>query len=87
MGQEGQEEGEFTSPCHCLDARGRLYVGDRAMDHFEVFDPDGKFLDEWREAGRLRPFLAADGRLFVADGRANRVTILDRSGKALGHWG
>jgi DNA-binding beta-propeller fold protein YncE len=88
-GKRGAGEGEFNLPhAICLDARGRIYVGDRENDRIQVFEPGGKFLARWKEGGA--PFgmaLAADGRVFVADGRANRVTVLDREGKALDRWG
>ena len=88
-GKKGKGEGEFNLPhAICLDQDGRIYVGDRENDRVQVFDPEGKFLAQWKEGGApFGLFLTADGRLFVADGRANRVTVLDRSGKALAALG
>jgi hypothetical protein len=44
-GRKGKGEGEFDLPhAICLDARGRVYVGDRQNNRVQVFDADGKFL-------------------------------------------
>jgi DNA-binding beta-propeller fold protein YncE len=88
-GRKGTGEGEFRLPhAICLDARGRVYVGDRENDRVQVFDGDGTFLEQWKETGApYGLFLSGDGRLFVADGRANWVKVLDPRGRALGRWG
>ena len=88
-GTKGKGEGQFNLPhAIVLDQDGRIYVGDRENDRVQVFDPNGKFLAQWKEGGApYGLFLTADRRLFVADGRASRVTVLDRDGKALQHWG
>jgi DNA-binding beta-propeller fold protein YncE len=88
-GKKGTGEGEFNLPhAICLDARGRVYVGDRENNRLQVFDPDGKFLALWKESGA--PFglhLASGERMYVADGRGNVIRVLDRDGKPLGKWG
>jgi DNA-binding beta-propeller fold protein YncE len=88
-GTKGNGEGQFNLPhAIVLDQDGRVYVGDRENDRVQVFDPEGRFLAQWRDGGApFGLFLTADRRLFVADGRASRVTVLDRDGKALQHWG
>jgi DNA-binding beta-propeller fold protein YncE len=88
-GKKGTGEGEFNTPhAICLDTRGRVYVGDRENNRIQVFDPDGKFLAQWREGGApFGLFLTREGRMLVADGRANWVMVLDLHGKALGRWG
>jgi DNA-binding beta-propeller fold protein YncE len=88
-GTKGKGEGQFNLPhAIVLDQDGRVYVGDRENDRVQVFDPQGKFLTQWKEGGApFGLFLTADRRLFVADGRAGRVTVLDRDGKALQRWG
>jgi sugar lactone lactonase YvrE len=35
-----------------LDSKGRLFVADRANDRIQIFDPEGKFLDEWKQFSR-----------------------------------
>jgi DNA-binding beta-propeller fold protein YncE len=88
-GRKGTKEGEFNLP-HAirLDARGRVYVGDRENNRVQVFDADGKFLAVWKESGApFGLFLTKEGRMYVADGRANWVAVLDLEGKLLGRWG
>ena len=64
--------GEFSLPhAVCLDAKGRVYVGDRENNRVQVFDGEGKFLDQWNESGAPFGLFLAGERLFVADGRAN----------------
>jgi hypothetical protein len=52
-GKHGSGPGEFEVP-HALafDSRGRLFVGDRANNRIQIFDQDGKFLDQWKQFGR-----------------------------------
>ncbi|MFM8273306.1 MAG: hypothetical protein ACKODX_13405, partial [Gemmata sp.] len=87
-GTKGTGEGEFNLPhAICLDAKGRVYVGDRENNRVQVFDKDGKFLQQWKESGAPYGLFLAGERLFVADGRANVVRVLGSDGKALGRWG
>ncbi len=47
-GQLGTGPGEFSLPhAIALDSRGRLYVADRNNVRIQVFDQDGKLLDQW----------------------------------------
>lgn len=88
-GKKGKDAGEFNLPhAIVLDAKGRVYVGDRENNRVQLFDSDGKFLAQWTESGApYGLFLTPAGRLLVADGRANVVRVLDGDGKALGRWG
>src|SRR5262249_27294726 len=49
-GKLGTGQGEFDQP-HALamDSNGRLFVGDRNNNRIEIFDQDGKFLEEWKQ--------------------------------------
>src|SRR5258707_12006554 len=53
FGQFGHGPGEFDQP-HSLamDSRGRLFVGDRNNNRVQIFDRDGKFLDQWPQFSR-----------------------------------
>ena len=87
-GKKGKGEGEFNLPhAICLDAKGRVYVGDRENDRVQVFDAEGKFLEQWKESGAPFGLFLAGDRLFVADGRANWVRVLGPGGKPLGRFG
>ena len=52
-GKHGSGPGEFEVP-HALafDSRGRLFVGDRANNRIQIFDQNGKFLDQWKQFSR-----------------------------------
>jgi DNA-binding beta-propeller fold protein YncE len=87
-GKKGKGEGEFNLPhAICLDAKGRVYVGDRENDRIQVFDADGKFLAQWRDSGAPFGLHLHAGRMFVADGRAHAVNVMNLDGKRLHTWG
>ena len=87
-GKKGTGPGEFNLPhAVCLDAKGRLYVGDRENERVQVFDADGEFLHQWKESGAPFGLFLAGDRLFVADGRADWVKVLNLDGKAIGRFG
>lgn len=47
-GQYGNAPGSFVLPHSIVvDSKGRLYVGDRNSGRIEVFDQNGKLLDQW----------------------------------------
>jgi DNA-binding beta-propeller fold protein YncE len=87
-GAKGTRPGEFNLPhAICLDAKGRVYVGDRENDRVQIFDADGEFLEEWKASGAPYGLYLAGERLFVADGRAHWIRILGPDGKSIGRFG
>jgi len=88
-GKKGTAEGEFNLPhAVAVDARGRVYVGDRENNRIQVFDSGGKFLAQWKHVGSPWGLdLTPDQRLYMADGRANRVLVLNLDGQILGSLG
>jgi DNA-binding beta-propeller fold protein YncE len=49
-GKLGTAPGEFNIPHSiALDSKGRLYVADRNNARVQVFDPEGRLLDVWRD--------------------------------------
>src|SRR5262249_20931892 len=87
-GTKGTRPGQFDLPhAICLDAKGRGYVGDRENNRVQLFDGDGKFLDQWTESGAPYGLFLSGNRLFVADGRAEWVRVLGPDGKSLGRFG
>lgn len=87
-GKKGKGEGEFNLP-HAifLDAKGRVYVGDRENNRVQVFDGDGKFLAQWRDTGAPFGLFRHKDDVYVADGRGNTINQLSLDGKLLGRWG
>ena len=50
-GKLGTAPGEFSLPhAIALDSRGRLYVADRNNVRIQIFNQDGRFLDQWTNA-------------------------------------
>ncbi len=66
-GHYGSEPGQFVLPhAIVLDSKGKLYVADRNSGRIQVFDQDGKFLDEW--SNLIMPWglsVTADDELWV----------------------
>ena len=54
LGQEGLGARASSTCPHALamDSQGRLFVGDRSNNRIQIFDQDGKFLDEWKQFSR-----------------------------------
>ncbi len=55
-----------------LDSQGRLFVADRDNNRIQIFDQDGKFLEQWTQFGRPSGIhIAADDTLYVSDNQSN----------------
>ena len=68
-GKKGTAPGEFDTP-HSLafDSKGRLFVADRANNRIQIFDQEGKFLDQWTQFSRPSGlFIDSRDMLYVAD--------------------
>ena len=68
-GTLGSAPGEFRTPHSlALDSRGRLFVADRGNVRLQIFDQDGKFLEETKAFSRLSGiFITKDDMLYGAD--------------------
>ena len=87
-GTKGTKAGEFDLPhAIIMDSKGRLLVGDRENDRIQLFDADGKFLDEWPGFAPYGIAINSDGHVFVADAQAHQVLRLDAAGKVQQRWG
>jgi hypothetical protein len=72
-GKLGSAPGEFRTP-HGLafDSRGRLFVADRGNVRLQIFDQDGKFLDETQQFSRLSGiFIDKNDTLYGADSESS----------------
>ena len=72
-GKKGSAEGEFDTP-HGLafDSKGRLFVADRNNNRIQVFDQDGKFIEELKQFSRPSGvFIDKKDVLYVADSESN----------------
>jgi sugar lactone lactonase YvrE len=75
-GKLGTAPGEFDQP-HALamDSRGRLFVGDRNNNRIQIFDQDGKLLDEWKQFSRPSGiYIDKNDTIYVADSESESVS-------------
>jgi sugar lactone lactonase YvrE len=75
-GKLGSGPGEFRTP-HSLafDSRGRLFVADRGNVRLQIFDQDGKFLEETKEFSRLSGiYITKDDMLYGADSESSETS-------------
>ncbi len=84
-GTPGDRPGQFDVPHSiALDAVGHLYVADRGNARLQIFDREGKFLNEWknlREYGRPWAVrIGPDGTVYIIDGGDQRVWLSDPRG-------
>ena len=54
-----------------IDAKGNIYVGDRANNRIQVFDENGKFLKQWTNFGTPWGVFVKGDLIYVVDGTAN----------------
>jgi sugar lactone lactonase YvrE len=69
-GTPGKGPGQFSEPHSvALDSRGRLFVADRRENYrIQIFDQDGKVLDEWKQFGRPSEIaIGRDDVMYVSD--------------------
>ena len=85
-GKKGSEPGNFDLPHSVLvGPEGRVYVGDRENRRLQIFDQQGKFLEEWTDVGSPWGLaLGRDNALFLTDGYNNRILKVTLDGKILG---
>jgi DNA-binding beta-propeller fold protein YncE len=89
-GSKGKGEGEFDLVHDvCIDKQGRVYIADRNNARIQVFDAQGKFLAQWRNAGEPWGlyFVARENAIYMCDGRNNRIVKLNLDGQVLGAYG
>lgn len=72
-GKRGKGPGEFDTPhAIAMDSRGRIFVADRGNNRIQIFDQDGRFLDQWKQFGRPSGvFVDRSDTIYVADSQSN----------------
>lgn len=89
-GSEGTGPGQFRQQVHgiAVDARRRVYVVDRGGARIQVFDENGKFLDQW--PGFVSPTriqITQDQFAWVSDAGAQRLAKYDLNGTLITYFG
>jgi len=97
-GHKGTGPGEFDLPHSvAVDAQGLVYVADRGNSRIQIFDANGKFLNQWKSPELGRPWTLAigpDKLLYMVDGGdlkpappdRGQILKLDLQGKILAKW-
>ncbi len=73
FGETGYGPGQLRGPhAIAMDARGRLFVADRANQRIVIFDQDGNYLTRWTQFG-MPSDIWIDGadRIYVADSESD----------------
>lgn len=71
-------------------ATRRVYVNDRDNRRIQVFDENGKFLDQWTEGSRSQVmglYMSADRHIWAGDGETMRILKFDLQGHFLYSFG
>ena len=88
-GKYGTGIGEFNLPhTVAVDSKGRVYVGDRENQRIQIFDSEGKFIQQWTDVGY--PYglvITPDQHVWMVDGGYDRIVELDPNGKIIGAFG
>jgi len=88
-GKYGTGSGEFNLPhTVAVDNQGWVYVGDRENQRIQIFDSEGKFIQQWTDVGY--PYglvITPDQHVWMVDGGYDRIVELDQTGKILGAFG
>jgi DNA-binding beta-propeller fold protein YncE len=86
-GKKGKGPSQFNIP-HVvfLDSSNRVLVGDRENLRVQIFDRDGKLLEQWKDTGAPYGLYVSKDRIYLADGRTGTIRILDKQGKLLTSW-
>jgi peptidylamidoglycolate lyase len=88
-GHEGTGPGEFSRPqAVAVDAQRHVWVTDRKNRRIEIFDENGKFLNQWTGFEDPQKVLVTrDQNVWVLDAAASRFAKFDLKGKLLTYWG
>jgi sugar lactone lactonase YvrE len=75
-GKKGAGPGELDVPhAIAMDSQGRLFVGDRQNNRIQIFDQDGKFLDQWTQFSRPSGiYIDRQDNIYVADSESESVS-------------
>ena len=75
-GKKGSGPGELDIPhTIAMDSAGRLFVGDRQNNRIQIFDQDGKYIDQWAQFSRPSGvYIDAKDTIYVADSESESVS-------------
>jgi DNA-binding beta-propeller fold protein YncE len=68
----------------------RVYVTDRENSRIQIFDENGKYLDQFNTGNPSTPqvlYMSADKHLWIADNSTSKIVKYDLNGRYLYSWG
>src|SRR5260370_9918704 len=74
-GKKGSAPGEFNGR-HAVeyDSKGRLFVADRSNNRIQIFDQNGKFMDQWQQFSSPSGIIIdRNDVIYVADSESGSV--------------
>ena len=84
-GEPGAGPGAFTTP-HAVwvDGTGRVLVADRENNRVQVFDRDGRYLDEWSDLYHPMDICEDDQGMILITDQIPRLSMLSPNGGLVG---
>jgi DNA-binding beta-propeller fold protein YncE len=77
-GGKGTEPGQFNVPHSiAVDSRDRIYVADRSNNRVQIFDKNGKFLNQWTNVGVPWGLCIKGELMYLVDGSDNNCLARD----------
>jgi sugar lactone lactonase YvrE len=89
-GEPGSGPGQFMLPHGVwIDRRGRVLVCDRENDRVQIFDQQGKFLQQWptKLIGPAVFYVDAADIVYIPEHNGGLVSVLTLDGERLAQWG
>jgi len=86
-GEPGDAPGQFILP-HSIwvDRQERIWVPDRENSRIQIFNAQGKFLEQWTDLDRPTDlFIDGKGTVYISE-LTRRVSIFNGSGRLLARW-
>lgn len=84
-GRPGKGPGEFTTP-HAVwvDRSDRVLVADRENDRVQLFDREGRYLEEWRDFYHPMDLCEDDQGMILVTDQIPRLSMLSPAGELVG---
>ena len=89
-GTKGTEPGQFNLVrAVAIDHLKRVFVADRSNNRIQIFDAQGKFLDQWTNIRQpAYVLISADNKsVWVASNGEDRIAKYDMNGVLQTYWG
>lgn len=87
-GSRGSGPSQFSLVHSVAVDANRVYVADRNNNRIQIFDHDGKFIDQWPGTARVtRVITTEDKRVCVSATQYGRFACYDLNGKLMSQWG